>query len=115
MVQQIIPDGQHVQDLILNGIMLQRTGRTVLKIFQVKSLILHFRIQMVIISCCDSTIMVKVFLIFLDTTEAPTTAAPPAAETTPGGMRMSIIHIATSLIILRVCKRVSYANTIFTF
>ena len=51
-----------------------------------------------IISCCDSTIMVKVFIIFLDTTEAPTTAAPPAAETTPGGMRMSIIHIATSLI-----------------
>ena len=43
--------------------------------------------------------MVKVFIIFLDTTEAPTTAAPPAAETTPGGMRMSIIHIATSLII----------------
>ena len=100
MVQQIIPDGQHVQDLILNGIMLQRTGRTVLKIFQVKSLISHLRIQMVndIISCCDSTIMVKVFMTFLDTTEAPTTAAPPAAETTPGGMRMSIIHIATSLI-----------------
>ena len=97
MVQQIIPDGQHVQDLILNGIMLQRTGRTVLKIFQVKSLISHLRIQ-IIISCCDSIIMVKLFIIFLDTTEAPTTAAPPAAETTPGGMRMSIIHIATSLI-----------------
>ena len=46
--------------------------------------------------------MFKVFVIFLDTTEAPTTAAPPAAETTPGGMRMSIIHIATSLIITRV-------------
>ena len=102
MVQQIIPDGQHVQDLILNGIMLQRTGRTVLKIFQVKSLISHLRIQ-IIISCCDSTIMVKVFIIFLDTTEAPTTAAPPAAETTPGGMRMSIIHIATSLIIVQKC------------
>ena len=58
--------------------------------------------------------MVKVFIIFLDTTEAPTTAAPPAAETTPGGMRMSIIHIATSLI-LTECKSVSYANTIFTF
>ena len=50
-----------------------------------------------IISCCDSTIMVKLFQIFLATTEAPT-EAPPAAETTPGGMRMSIIHIATSLI-----------------
>ena len=97
MVQQIIPDGQHVQGLILKNIILQGTGRTVLKIFQVKSFIAHLGIQMVNISCCDSTIMFKVFVIFLDTTEAPTTAAPPAAETTPGGMRMSIIHIATSL------------------
>ena len=51
--------------------------------------------------------MSKVFVIFLDTTEAPTTAAPstaapteapPATETTPGGMRMSIIHIANYLL-----------------
>ena len=58
--------------------------------------------------------MVKLFIIFLDATEAPT-EAPPAAETTPGGMRMSIIHIATSLNILGECKSLSYAKTIFIF
>ena len=97
MVQQIIPDGQHVQDLILNGIMLQRTGRTVLKIFQVKSFSSHLKIQMVpyyfmVVFHCKATF--KLLMIFVATTDeastaAPSTAAPsteaPSTTETPAG------------------------------
>ena len=94
MVQQIIPDGQHVQNLILKSIMLQGTGRTVLKISQVKSFIQHLRTQkyFMVVFHCKATF--KLLMIFVATTDeastaAPSTAAPsteaPSTTETPAG------------------------------